>query len=83
MDQTIFNIVGAVITGGFGWFAHMIWTRLDNVSKDVGDIRVMVARDYVTDARLAEVMSEVKSDLRYIRDRLDETPQRRSSDPRP
>lgn len=94
MDQTILNWIAAAIMGCAGWFARMLWDRQEAHSKAlndaqaenaraIADVRILLASGYVTNTKLSEVMGELKEDLRYIRDRLDETPQRRSGDPRP
>jgi hypothetical protein len=80
MDQTTINIIGSALFAALGWFARTLWERQQAHSKELADVRVMIAGDYVSNARLNLMMSEIKSDLRYIRDRLDETPQRRHGD---
>lgn len=49
-------------------------------AKAVAEVRVHLAGNFVTHGKLAEVIGDVKEDLRYIRDKLDETPQRRAGD---
>jgi len=80
MDQMTINLLGGAVMAGLGWFARTLWDRQEAHSKDLADIRVLLARDYVSGAMFHQVMSELKGDLRYIRDRLDETPQRRRED---
>lgn len=85
MDQTTLNFIAGAVMGCLGWFARMLWDRQDAHSKEIADVRILIAGSYVTKTQLGEVLSQVKEDLRYIRDRLDEsqTPQRRAGDPRP
>lgn len=94
MDQSTLNIAAGAVMGCLGWFARMLWDRQEAHSKDleaakvesakaVSDLRVQLAGNYVTNARLGEVMADVKEHLLYIRERLDEHPQRRAGDPRP
>lgn len=66
--------------GALGWFARMLWDRQEAHSKELANVRVMIAGDYVSKTQLAQVMTELRDDVRYIRDRLDETPQRRHGD---
>lgn len=80
MDQTLVNIVAAVVFGGFGWFANALYSQMRELAKDLNTFQIQVARDYVSTNELAQVMADVKKDLGYIRDRLD-TPQRRINDP--
>jgi len=80
MDQTTINLIGGAIMAGLGWFARTMWDKQEAHSKELADFRVLVAGEYVSNHRLNHVLVELKEDLRYIRARLDETPQRRQSD---
>jgi hypothetical protein len=80
MDQTTINLAGGAAMGALGWFARMLWDRQEAQSKALADVRVMIAGDYVSNTKLGQVMAELRDDVRYIRERLDETPQRRSGD---
>ena len=66
--------------GALGWFARMLWERQEAHSQDIAAVRILIAGGYVTNEKLGAVMTELRGDLRYIRDRLDETPQRRQGD---
>lgn len=83
MDQSTLNIAAGAVMACLGWFARMLWDRQEAQSRELSDFRVTIARDYATTSELNSNMNEIKSDLRYIRERLDETPQRRQSDARP
>lgn len=85
MDQTTLNFIAGAGLAALGWFARMLWERQDGHGKDIADVRILLAGNYVTKTQLSEVFAQVKEDLRYIRDRLDEsqTPQRRAGDTRP
>jgi len=94
MEQSIYNWIAGVVIGGIGWFARMLWDRQEahsrqlelaraEAAKATSDVREMIAGNYVTNLKLADVIGDVKEDLRYIRDKLDETPQRRAGDQRP
>jgi hypothetical protein len=99
MDQTLINIaltialgIGGVVMGAIGWFARTLWDRIQEHSKEIADIRVKLAAEYVSNSELANAVSdikdsvrnmtmEMKADIGYIRNRLDGLPQRRQSDP--
>lgn len=83
MDQTTINFIAGGILTALGWFARMLWERQEAHGKEIADVRILIAGSYVTNDKLGVVMDELKGDLRYIRDRLDETPHRRQSDQRP
>lgn len=80
--QTTLNLLAGAAFGCIGWFARMLWDRLEAQNKDLADFKIMVAREYVPNVVLGAALDALKEDLRYIRDRLDETPQRRHGDPR-
>lgn len=80
MEQTVINIIAGVICAVGGWFANALYVQVRELAKEVSELKVEVAGKYVTRDTLAAVMGELKEDVRYIRERLDETPQRRRSD---
>lgn len=93
MEQSIYNWIAGVVIGGIGWFARMLWDRQEAHSKQLelaraeaakatSEVREMIAGSYVTNAKLADLFSDVKEELRYIRDKLDEVPNRRAGDHR-
>ena len=80
MDQMTLNIIAGGGLAGLGWFARMLWERQEAHGKDLADVRILIAGNYVTHTKLGTVIGELKEDLRYIRDKLDEVPQRRATD---
>lgn len=83
--------IGGIITGAIGWFARTLWDRLRELENRVTANEITVARDYVSSSELASVISDVKaamvavvqpiqSNIEYIRNRVDNIPQRRQSD---
>jgi hypothetical protein len=80
MDQTTLNFIAGGGLAALGWFARMLWERQEAHGKEIADVRILLAGNYVTHTKLGSVISELKEDLRYIRDKLDEVPQRRASD---
>lgn len=80
MDQMTINLLGGAVMAGLGWFARTLWDRQEAHGKELSEFRVLVARDYVSTPELNQLLEGIKGDLRYIRNRLDETPQRRQED---
>ena len=98
MDQTLINIaltvsmaVGSLIMGGIGWFARMLWDKQQETSREMAELRVKMAGEYVSSNELANVMADIKAlvgsmvndvrqDISYIRNRVDGLPQRRQDD---
>lgn len=81
MDQTTLNFIAGGAMSALGWFARMLWDRQEAHAREMADFKIMVAREYVSNPVLDAAMSELRDDLRYIRNRLDETPMRRRGDP--
>lgn len=81
MDQGTINIIAGALMAALGWFARSLWERQQAHSKELADVRVLIAGDYVSNAKLNIILAELKGDLLYIRERLDETPRRRHGDP--
>lgn len=81
MDQSTLNIAAGAVMACLGWFARMLWDRQEAHSRELADMRVHIAGNYVSNDRLAEFLARIEGDLRYIRDRLDSVPQRRQGDP--
>ena len=82
MDQTTINLLGSAAMAGLGWFARTLWDKSEAHSKEMADLKVKIATEYVPNSTFTRVMDDVRGDVRYIRDRIDEiqTPQRRQSD---
>lgn len=89
MDQFILNAsFGAVmallslIMALLGWWAHQIWTQGKENSDRIGKLELTVARDYVSNAELAGVVTDIRNvivgavgdmndDMKYIRGKVD------------
>lgn len=80
MDQGTLNIIVGAILAALGWFARMLWDRQEALARDLAATNIMMARDYVSNTKLAQAFGEVRDELRYIRERIDHTPQRRQGD---
>jgi hypothetical protein len=80
MDQTTLNIAAAAVMACLGWFARMLWDRQEAQSKALADVRILIAGEYVSNLKFSQIMGELRDDMRYIRERLDEIPQRRQGD---
>lgn len=99
MDQTLINVIvgitmalGSVAMGALGWFARTLWDRVQEHSKEIADLRIKLAGEYVSSLELANTLNEfktavsgmfndMKADVTYIRHRVDGLPLRRQGDP--
>lgn len=80
MDQMTINFLAGGAFAALGWFARTLYDQQQAHSKELADFKVKVATEYVPNTAMERVMDEVRRDLRYIRDRVDEIPQRRQED---
>lgn len=81
MDQATFNMIFGAILAALGWFARMLWDRQEALAREIAATNIKLASEYVSNQKFAQVMGEVRDELRYIRERLDHTPMRRQGDP--
>ena len=69
--QSIINIVlGAVLATG-GWFARILWEAVQDLKKDLTNLRVEMARDYLPRNDFNRLADELKEMLAKIFDKLD------------
>lgn len=68
MDITQIFVAGLGL--GFavlGWFARELWSAVQNLRKDLSDLQVRIATDYVRYDRLAEALQPIKDALEEIK----------------
>ncbi len=84
--------VGGVILSAIGWFANSIWSKQQEHDRRFTSLEVKLAGEYVSNSELTIISNELKTyvtsavgplhtELVYIRNRVDNLPQRRASDP--
>ncbi len=83
MDQATINLLGGAVMAALGWFARTLWDRQEAHGRELSDFRVKVASEYVPNTKLDQSLTEIKGDIRYIRDQIDRVPppHRRAGDP--
>lgn len=79
IDQDLLNAVFGFICAGLGWILKTIWGSLKELqkadtklAKEVSDIKVLVAGDYVKREYLEELAKAVFTKLDKIYDKLDQ-----------
>ena len=77
MDQTILNLVGGAAISAGGWLIARLIGQQDKLQKEMSDLRVLLVGQYVTGEKLQQVLGELRGDLRYIRERMDQIPRRK------
>ena len=65
--QPIFNLLGAGVIAGVGWFLKGVIDENKKTAETLGECRLDVARNYVTHGDLGDI----KETLRRIEDKLD------------
>jgi|TARA_R100000084_G_scaffold87288_1_gene41689 hypothetical protein len=64
MDQGLINTVITLGAGIFGWIMKTLWDSVRRLEKEVSDIEVLVAREYVK-------RDEFRQDIQRIFEKLD------------
>lgn len=78
MNQDLYNIVLGVAATLGGWWMKVIWDEMKSLqrsdkalSNDLGQLKVLVAGDYVPKAELERVVDALFKKLDRIEDKLD------------
>lgn len=79
IDQSFINVIFGITCAGLGWVLKTIWGSLKELqkadtklAKEVSDMKVLVAGDYVKREYLEELAKAVFTKLDKIYDRLDQ-----------
>ena len=64
MDQDLINTAVTLGAGIFGWIMKTLWDSVRKLEKEVSDIEVLVAREYVK-------RDEFRQDIQRIFEKLD------------
>lgn len=64
--EIILAVLG-ISCGVLGWFARQIWQAVQELKKDVNDLRVLIGTDYVRYDRLQDAMKPVMEALHEIK----------------
>lgn len=78
MDQTIFNITFGIASALGGWWMKAMWDALkdlkaadDKLTKEVSDLKVLVAGDYVRREMFDRLSDAIFAKLDRIENKLD------------
>lgn len=75
--QTLFNWAGGIATAALGWFARTLYYAVHELKRDLADMRVEVARDYVTKAEVTRIEDKIDAGFQRVYDRLDRLTERK------
>lgn len=65
--QTIINIGAGGALATVGWFARQLWDAVQELKKELSDIREDIAKHYVPKSDFKEAMVEIRSMFAEIR----------------
>lgn len=57
----------SVACGALGWFGRQVWGAVQDLKRDLGDMRVLIAADYVRYDRMQDAMAPVLKSLDEIK----------------
>jgi hypothetical protein len=71
MDFTQIALLAlGAICAGLGWFARQVWQAVTELKKEVSDVRVLIANEYVKYDRLQDAMKPIMDSLQEIKNTL-------------
>lgn len=71
MDLTqMLMFVLACVVGALGWFARVLYDATQSLKKDVSDLRVLIATEFVRYDRMQDAMKPIMDTLQEIKQTL-------------
>jgi hypothetical protein len=70
--QWVINIAAGAALSAMGWFARILWEAVQELKKDLANLRVEIAKDYTPKNDFQSAMSELRGMFQIIRDKLDD-----------
>ena len=67
--QPILWILG-IACSALGWFARQMWSAVQELKRDMNDMRLLISDDYVRYDRLKDAMRPVMESLQEIKQTL-------------
>ena len=69
--QQLFNIGAGAALGAIGWFARKLWDAVENLKKDIGDLRLHVSNNYMRSEDIQRMFNRIENQLEKILDKVD------------
>lgn len=66
LQSLVLTVLG-IATTTLGWFARELYTAVTDLRKDLSDLRVLMAHDYVSYDRLAELLGPIARGVEEIK----------------
>ena len=70
--QSIFNIIFGIGTSIFGWFARELWSAVQDLKKDLSELREQIPKEYVAKEDFKNFTDAIFKKLDRIEDKLDD-----------
>ena len=69
--QTLFNMFLGASLAAMGWFCRQLWDAVNELKRDLSDIRIEIAKEYTPRNDFKEFTTEIRGMFELIRDKLD------------
>jgi len=70
--QQLFNIGAGAALGAIGWFARQLWDAVDELKKEIGDLRLHVSTNYMRTEDIQRMFNRIENQLDKILDKVDQ-----------
>lgn len=70
--QQLFNIGAGAALGAIGWFARQLWDAVENLKKEIADLRLHVSNNYMRSEDIQRMFSRIEVQLDKILDKVDQ-----------
>lgn len=68
MDFTQLALLAlSLVCSILGWFARQIWSAVQDMKKEIGDVRILIGTEYVRYDRLQDALKPVMDSLHEIK----------------
>ena len=76
LHWVVTGLLGIVVSG-IGWFAQTLWRAHEDMRKEHALLQVQIAKEYVPNSRLEDILRDIKADMRLILSKLDDKEDRK------
>jgi hypothetical protein len=69
--QILINLGGGAALATIGWFARQLWDAVQELKKELSNLREDIAKNYVPKDDFKDAMTELRTMFHIISDKLD------------
>jgi Zn-dependent M32 family carboxypeptidase len=70
--QQLFNIGAGAALGAIGWFARQLWDAVENLKKEIVDLKLHVSTNYMRSEDIQRMFNRIENQLDKILDKVDQ-----------